>query len=250
MANGTGSTRGTKGNVVTKASQPVQQATPQTPPQAAPQSNAPVSYTKYTDADAQAFRNQYADVFDDPDVSMAHKLYISDSNPNGDGYSHSQNLNYKLDNGLPLNSTEQFIDDNLHYAMSPLGKNAKFARFAHDDILKQFGVSDYTTMSETQLQKALVGQTRKTTSYMSSSYDEKKSPFAPGAALGGGREVVLNINSRGTTRAMLGAKKQTETIFDKGTNVAITGIRFDGTYATPRGSSKRKPRVVVDIETW
>lgn len=235
-----------------KAPQPAPQPTPHAQPapvQQAQPSNAPVNYTKYTDADAQAFRNQYADVFDDPDVSMAHKLYISDSNPNGDGFSHSQNLNYKLDNGLPLNATEKFMDDNLHFAMSPLGKDAKFVRFAHDDILKQFGVSDYTKMSETQLQKALIGKSRKTTSYMSASYDESKSPFAPNAALGGGREVKLNINSQKSTRAMLGARKQTETIFDKDTNVTITGIRFDGSYATPRGSSKRKPRVVIDIET-
>ena len=242
---GRGSSSG-RGGSSAKNTQP---APKQAPPQPAPQSNAPVNYTKYTDADAQAFRNQYADVFDDPDVSMAHKLYISDSNPNGDGFSHSQNLNYKLDNGLPLNATEKFMDDNLHFGMSPLGKDAKFVRFAHDDILKQFGVNDYTKMSETQLQKALIGKSRKTTSYMSASYDESKSPFAPGAALGGGREVKLNINSQKSTRAMLGARKQTETIFDKDTNVTITGIHFDGSYATPRGSSKRKPRVVIDIET-
>lgn len=85
---------------------------------------------------------------------------------------------------------------------------------------------------------------------MSTSYDSSKSPFAPNAALGGGREVTLNINSQKSTRAMLGAKKQTETIFDKGTNVKITNIRYDGSYATPRGSSKRKPRVIIDIETY
>lgn len=248
---GRGSSSGRNGAAAKNAQPAAQtQPAPQVNTQPVQQSNAPANYTKYTDADAQAFRNQYADVFDDPDVSMAHKLYISDSNPNGDGYSHSQNLNYKLDNGLPLNATEKFMDDNLHFAMSPLGKDAKFVRYAHDDILKQFGVNDYTSMSESQLQQALIGKAMKTKSYMSASYDANKSPFAPGAALGGGREVTLNINSQKSTRAMLGAKKQTETVFDKDTNVAITGIRFDGSYATPRGSSKRKPRVVVDIVTW
>ena len=211
-------------------------------------SNVPRNVTPFTDADAQQLTDYMEDIYD-PDVTDAIKLYISDSNPNGDGYSHAQNLNYKLDNGLPLNPSEKFIDDNIQAGMHAIGKDTTLVRYAHDDILKALGVSNYSSMTDTQLQKALVGTTFKTTSYTSTSYDAKKSPFAPNAPLGGGREVVININAGANTKVVFGAKKQAELVLNKGTNMRVTGIHFDGTYATPRNSGT-KPRVVLDVETF
>lgn len=211
-------------------------------------SNVPRNVTAFTDADAQKLRDDMEDIYD-PDVTDAIKLYISDSNPNGDGYSHAQNLNYKLDNGLPLNVNEKFIDDNIQAGMHAIGKDTTLVRYAHDDILKALGVSNYSSMTDTQLQKALVGTTFKTTSYTSTSYDAKKSPFAPNAPLGGGREVVININAGANTKVVFGAKKQAELVLNKGTNMKVTGIHYDGTYATPRNSGT-KPRVILDVETF
>ena len=211
-------------------------------------SNVPRNVTPFTDADAQQLRDDMEDIYD-PDVTDAIKLYISDSNPNGDGYSHAQNLNYKLDNDLPLNPSEKFIDDNIQAGMHAIGKDTTLVRYAHDDILKALGVGDYTSMTDSQLQTQLVGTTFKTTSYTSTSYDAKKSPFAPNAPLGGGREVVININAGANTKVVFGAKKQAELVLNKGTNMRVTGIHFDGTYATPRNSGT-KPRVVLDVETF
>ena len=210
--------------------------------------NVPIKVSAFTDADAQKLRQDMDDIYD-PDVTDAIKLYISDSNPNGDGYSHSQNLNYKLDNGLPLNPSEKFIDDNIQAGMHAIGKDTTLYRYAHDDILKQLGVADYTKMTDTQLQKALVGTTFHTTSYTSFSYDPKKSPFAPNQPLGGGREVVIEAKVGANTKVVFGAKKQAEVIGNKGNNYRVTNIRFDGTYATPRGKGM-KPRVVLEIETY
>lgn len=210
--------------------------------------NAPIKVSAFTDADAQQLRDDMNDIYD-PDVTDAIKLYISDSNPNGDGYSHSQNLNYKLDNGLPLNASEKFIDDNIQAGMHAIGKDTTLYRYAHDDILKSMGISDYTKMTESQLQKALVGTTFKTTSYTSFSYDPKKSPFAPGNALGGGREVVIEAKVGKNTKVVFGAKKQSEVIGNKGNDYRVTNIRFDGTMAYPRNSGG-KPRVVLEIETF
>lgn len=207
-----------------------------------------ISYGVFDDNDAQKLRDDMEDVYD-PDVTDAIKLYISDSNPNGDGFSHSQNLNYKLDNGIPLNPTEKFIDDNIQAGMHSIGKDSSLVRYCHDDILKAAGISDYTKMSDAQLQSALVGKTFKTTSYMSTSYDGKKNPFNPSAIGGGGREVVMNINAGKNTKMVFGAKKQAEIVLNKGTDFKITGIRYDGTYATPRNSG-RKPRVILDVETY
>lgn len=213
-----------------------------------PMNNAPVTFNTFDDNDAQKLRDDMTDIYD-PDVTDAIKLYISDSNPNGDGYSHSQNLNYKLDNGIALNPTEKFIDDNIQAGMHEIGKDSKLVRYCHDDILKACGISNYASMTDAQLQKALVGVTMQTTSYLSTSYDAKKSPFAPGNALGGGREVVMNVNARSNTKMVFGAKKQSEIVLNKGTNMRITGVHFDGTTAYPRNGGA-KPRVVIDVETF
>ena len=204
------------------------------------------NYTNMTDTDAQKLRDDVDSRYD-PDVTDAIKLYISDSNPNGDGFSHSQNLNYKLDNGKPLNATEKFIDDNIQAGMHDLGKDTNLVRYCHDDIIQACGISDYTKLSDSQLQSKLVGTTLKTTSYMSTSYDGKKNPFNPSAPNGGGREVVMNIKAGSTTKVVFGAKKQAELVVNKGTTMKITGVRYDGTYATPRNKGYR-PRVVLDIE--
>lgn len=206
------------------------------------------TYGAFDDNDAQQLRKDMEDIYD-PDVTDAIKLYISDSNPNGDGFSHSQNLNYKLDNGMPLNATEKYIDDNIQAGMHAIGKNSELVRYCHDDILRSAGIADYTKMSDTQLQSALVGKTFTTTSYMSTSYDGKKNPFNPSASGGGGREVIMKIKAGKDTKMVFGAKAQAEIVLNKGTNFKITGIKYDGSYATPRNSG-RKPRVELEIETY
>jgi hypothetical protein len=207
-----------------------------------------INYGVFDDADAQQLRDDMEDIYD-PDVTDAIKLYISDSNPNGDGFSHSQNLNYKLDNGKPLNATEKYIDDNIQAGMHSIGKDSQLVRYCHDDILKSAGIADYTKMSDAQLQSALVGKTFTTTSYMSTSYDGKKNPFNPSAPAGGGREVVMKINAGKDTKMVFGAKKQAEIVLNKGTNFKITGIKYDGSYASPRNSGT-KPRIELEIETY
>lgn len=207
---------------------------------------APINYTQFTAADAQQLVDDMKDMYD-PDVTDAIKLYISNSNPNGDGFSHSQNLNYKLDNGLPLNANEKFIDDNIQAGMHAIGKDSQLVRYCHDDLLKACGIADYTKMTDAQLQSALVGTQFKTTSYMSASYDGSKNPFAPSAPAGGGREVVMNIKAGKNTQIVFGARKQAEMVINKNTDMKIVGARFDGTYAHPR-SGGTKPRIVIDIE--
>lgn len=82
---------------------------------------------------------------------------------------------------------------------------------------------------------------------MSTSYDGSKNPFNPSAPNGGGREVVMNIKAGKDTKVVFGAKKQAELVVNKGTTMTITGIHFDGTYATPRNKGMR-PRVIIDVE--
>lgn len=214
-------------------------------------SDAVVGKNIMSGQDADDLRQTVDDNYD-PDVVDAVKLYISDSNPNGDGFSHSQNLNYKLDqiaNGknVKLNATEKFIDDNIQAGMHDIGKSITLTRYCHDDILKALGVSNYSNMSDTQIAKQIVGSTMRTTSYSSYSYDKSKNPFRVGAPAGNGREVTLNLVTKSNTQVVFGAKKQAEFVVNKGTDLRVIGVHYDGTTAYPR-SKGAMPRIVIDIE--
>ena len=68
------------------------------------------NYSQFTDTDASQLIAANVDAYDDPDFNYARKLYVSDA-VDSSGFSFSQNLNYKLDNNIPLNANEQFMKD-------------------------------------------------------------------------------------------------------------------------------------------
>ena len=232
-------------------------------------SNIPVNAQPLTDADADQLR-QLQDSMYDANTAAAVKMYISNTNFDGQGHSLSQTMNYLLDNdvdlqtatpgnlsfvyGVNLNDRQvasmQFTDSYMGIATHPIGKDVVLQRGAHDDLLQNvFGISDYSKLSQQQLQQRLVGQGFKTKSYMSTSYDVNKNPFlSKNSMQSGGREVVYNIKAGSATKMLFGAKSQSEIIIDKGTNFKITGVRYSGQTATPRGG-RPKPQIIIDIET-
>lgn len=207
------------------------------------------NHTQFTDTDASQVIAANSDAYDDPDFNYARKLYVSDATDSA-GFSFSQNLNYKLDNGLKLDANEQFMKDMLSNGMRAIGKDTMLFRAAHDDILKRLGIQDYTKMTQAQLQQRLVGASFNTTSYTSWSYDKTKNPFLPGQPNGGGREVYMVAKAGSSTNMFFGAKSQAEVVTNIGTNMKISKVYFDGTYATPRLKSGRVPRIVIELETW
>jgi hypothetical protein len=207
------------------------------------------NHTQFTDADATKLIAQNADAYQDPDFVYARKLYVSAATDSS-GFSFSQNLNYKMDNNIPLNANEQFMKDMLQGGMRPIGKDTMLFRAAHDDILKSLGIKDYTKMSQAQLQQQLVGTTMQTTSYTSWSYDKSKNPFLPGQLNGGGREVYIVNKAGASTNMFFGAKSQAEVVTNIGTNLKISNVYFDGTYATPRLKGAKVPRIVIEVESW
>lgn len=233
-------------------------------------SNVPVNAQPLTDAQADALRQQQDSQYD-ANTTAAVKMYISNTNFDGQGHSLSQTMNYLLDEGVDLNNTPlsqinsrynlsltprelasmQYTDNYMAIATHALGKDTVLQRGAHDDLLKKtFGINDYSKLTASQLQKKLVGQSFDTTSYMSTSYDINKNPFlSSSSGVSGGREVVYNIKAGANTKALFGAKKQSEIILDKGTRFKITGVNFTGKTATPRGGSY-KPQIQIDIETY
>lgn len=207
------------------------------------------NYQNFTDLDASAVISANSDAYDDPDFNYARKLYVSDATDSS-GFSFSQNLNYKLDNGLKLDANEQFMKDMLGNGMRSIGKDTMLFRAAHDDILKQLGIQDYTKMTQAQLQQKLVGTTMQTTSYTSWSYDKSKNPFLPGQPNGGGREVYMVTKAASNTQMFFGAKSQAEVVTNVGTNLKISKVYYDGTYATPRLKGGKVPRIVIELESW
>ena len=232
--------------------------------------NVPRNAQPLTNAQADALRQQQDSQYD-ANTTAAVKQYISNTNFDGQGHSLSQTMNYLIDEGVDLQTATpaqinkqyglnltsrelasmQYTDSYMSVATHPLGQDVVLQRGAHDDVLRNaFGISDYSKMSESQLQGALVGQTFQNTSYMSTSYDITKNPFlGSSSGVSGGREVVYNIKAGANTKALFGAKAQSEIIIDKGTSFKITGVKYTGKTATPRGGSYR-PQIQIDIETF
>lgn len=208
-----------------------------------------VSYSQMSDSEGAALLESNPKWQSDPDVAQAIELYASNNNPYGNGFSYAQNLNHNLANGLPLTSVEQQIDDNIQKGMTAIGKDVQLARFCHDSILQQLGVNDYSKLSDAELKQQLVGATFKTTSYLSTSYNGTKSPFAPGQPQGGGREVYMKINAKKNTKFVPGDKSQAELVLNKGSKVKVTNVYYDGTTASPNSIYPKKvPRVVLEVE--
>lgn len=204
-----------------------------------------LNFHNITQAEIDAIIDEQEETFT-IDQTLAIKQYIS-AKATSNGYSMSQNLNYALDNGLPLNANEQYMDQQLSSAMHAIGTDINLSRAAHSDILTQLGAGNYQNMTGAQLSQALTGAAFKTKSYSSTSYDVSKNPFISGAQAGG-REVIMNIKAAGTTRGIFCNKAQAEVVLDKGTTFKITGARFTGKTVYPRTSMTGMKQVELDIE--
>ena len=201
----------------------------------------PFVHMTQQDADdmAQA-QNRY-----DINTRLAINQYIRED-AQSNGFTLSQNMNHKLENGQTLDATETYVAQRLDAAMHDLGKNTLLFRAAHKDFLEALGVQNYQNMTPAQLNAAVKGAEYKEKKFVSTAFDRSKNPFISGAQ-SGGREVYLNIKAPGGTKCVLGNAKQAEIILSRGTVFRATGAHFDGTTAYPRLGGAL-PRVVVDIE--
>ena len=233
-------------------------------------SNVPIAAKVMSDQEAQDLRDQQDSSYD-ASTTAAVKMYISNTDFDRQGHSLSQTMNFLESEGVDLSTASvasinkqfglhltqsdlasmQYTSSYMDRAVHALGVDTILQRGAHDDILRQaFGISDYSKLSQQQLQNKLVGQTFKNNSYMSASYDINKNPFLSSASgVSGGREIVFHIKAGKNTKVLFGSKKQSEVIIGKGTDFRITGVGYRGKTATPRGGSYKK-QLVIDIETY
>lgn len=206
-----------------------------------------INATQMTAADVRRILDEQEEDFTADEI-LAIKQYISQI-AQGNGYSMSQNMNYKLNNGSALNANEKFVEQYLTEAMHPIGKDVVLYRGAHQGIIEELGVMNYDSLSESQLQSQLVGASWVARSFTSTSYDASKSPFLSGPQ-SGGREVVMNIHAAGSTNGILANRSQAECILGIGTNFRITGVRYTGKTATPRAANRSYKQIELDVEAW
>lgn len=110
----------------------------------------PFVHMTQQDADdmAQA-QNRY-----DINTRLAINQYIRED-AQSNGFTLSQNMNHKLENGQTLDATETYVAQRLDAAMHDLGKNTMLFRAAHKDFLEALGVQNYQNMTPAQLNAAV-----------------------------------------------------------------------------------------------
>lgn len=189
---------------------------------------------------ADELENQY-----DINTRIAINQYIRED-PGADGYTMSQNMNHKMEEGLPLTANEEYVRSHLMAAMHEFGTDTVLVRAAHKDFLEALGVKNYQNMTDAQLNAAVQGATYTEKKFVSAAMNPRKNPFISGSA-SGGREVYINIKTPSTAKCVLGNRAQSEVILAPGVKFRATGAHFDGTYAYPRNGGAL-PRVVIDVE--
>lgn len=251
MASGVKKRRGgrTANAVASQAtSQPAAAPAPTVGPSPAAAMNTPRNYKVMSHAQAQQLRDDVDDNYD-IDTVLALKQYTSKT-ATSNGYSMSQNLNWKVENNIPLTANEQYMLQQIQGAMHPIGQDTILTRGAHADTAAALGLKNWDNIkTDAQLQAALMGATFTNKSLMSASYDVNKNPFLNGPQAGG-REVVLKIKADGQTQMVFGAKSQAETILGLNQNWRVTGARFTGNRATPRNSTKTYRQIEIEIERY
>ena len=204
----------------------------------------PVSFKTLNSAEADQLLTDIEDSYDINTILAIQQYIRMDQQSNG--YTMSQNMNHKLEDGTPLNANETYVSNQLSNSMHNLGSDLILTRAAHKDFIEALGVTNYQNMTDSQLDAAIKGAEYTEKKFVSTAVDISKNPFISGA-VSGGREVYINIKAPSSTKALVGNKAQSEIILDKGVKFRATGAHFDGTMAYPRNGGAL-PRVVVDVE--
>lgn len=191
------------------------------------------------------------------DQRVATMNYLSDQPAPGSLYSMSQNMNYKLNNGLKLNANEQYTYNNLQSAMHNLGYNLTLSRYDHEgainSLLSANGVKgSYDSFSESQLKSALVGTQFQTKSLLSTSYNDfskvGSNPFTS-------RAVKVVYNAKAKTQAMMPGNgpggNLGEIILSNKNTFKVVDVKFDGRQARQKGTQSYTAKGVtlyIDVE--
>ena len=175
-----------------------------------------------------------------------------------DVHSLSQNMNWEMMNGLPMSPTHVATRDGLVDAMHNLGYNLNLQRFDHgsfvDRLLSQFGFSgkNTTNMTESQLQRALVGKNFSENKFLSTSYNSFKNAIDPSTFTT--REVRIEYRAKASTQAFMPGDgpggRLGEIIAAPNQNQRIVGVKVSPvknarSEGSPRGTQNRKQITLI-----
>ena len=201
----------------------------------------------------QIYQDNHDSYYKNGNIMNAKKMYESaNAKPNTGGYSYSQDLNHRLNAGLPLDADSKFMSKYLTMGLHPIGQDCTLVRGAHDtlvnQILKQNGFSQtYDQLSASQLKTALVGTQYQMKAFGSFGANNATNPFI-GGAQSGGREVIIYARTAGSTKVIAGARGQNEFITGIGQNAKVTDVKVTGgTAYTRAGQSKKIIELYVDM---
>lgn len=198
----------------------------------------------------------------DPKLAAGVTDYI---NPvmQGNGKALSQNANWAAATGQPLTKRQQQMLDAVDKLAKPIGQETTLYRADHPDFLERnCGLpANYSSMSDAQIRKTLVGKIWTSTSLESTAYDSRNNPFWPqpngcgtgthgqGGIRSGNREILIRYHTAKSTRAAFIQPSQSEAVLAVGTHHKITGVR-----STRLGPSKThlsgKKVLELEIEVW
>lgn len=175
----------------------------------------------------------------------------------------SQNANWAAATGQPLTKRQQQMLDAVDKLAKPIGQETTLYRADHSDFLERnCGLpANYSSMSDAQIRKRLVGKTWTSTSLESTAYDSRNNPFWPqpsgrgsgthgqGGIRSGNREILIRYHTAKSTRAAFIQPSQSEAVLAAGTHHRITGVR-----STKLGPSHTylsgKKVLELEIEVW
>ena len=200
-----------------------------------------LSSSEYT----QVYRDNQASYNKNGNIVNAKKMYESpNAKPGTGGYSYSQDLNHRLNAGLPLDADSRFMSKYMTMGMHPIGKDCMLVRGAHDTLLNQIlakaGLKGgYESYSEAQIKTAIVGAEFQTKAFGSYGANDSKNPFI-GGSQSGGRELIIHAETASSTKVIVGARAQEEFITGIGQNARVMDFKFSNDYAMPRGGGYKR----------
>lgn len=206
----------------------------------------------------QYFQNQALSI----QGQMATISYLSPNAEPGSLYSPSQNLNYAMSKGLPLNANQQYMQYGLMSSMHNLGQNLNLQRYDHQDFinsqLKQAGITNanYESFTDSQLRSLLVGRTITENRFLSTSHNDFRNAGS-GATTFTTRAVRIEYRAKASTQAFMPGNgpggKLGEVIVAPGQTGRIVDVKFNGRGARLKGQNSsgalnhKQVTVVIEI---
>lgn len=199
-----------------------------------------------------------------PAQKKAADSYVDPNTEPGSLYNVAQNLNWDMANGNKLSPKHQKIHDDMMSAMHNVGYNVNLTRYDHDgminSLLQQLGAgSDYTKMSQKQLQKALIGKTMGENKLISASTNDFANAPRNVQNLFRDRAVKINYKTKANVQGLLmpigsggdqGEMVLAPTAGQNAKNAAprITNVRYTGKSVYRTKTGRTYPQIEIDVE--